>query len=215
MQRLNGLTSTDQVLYELATLRTKGLGGGLFGFRVAQDDKNVNKYIATLSQGGTTLPDRDYYLKNDSRSQNIRAEYLRYMTDMFTMTGDDPAVAGKKAQGIMGLETGLAKAQWSRTALRDPVKTYNKFSVADFSKTTPGLDWKVLFTNLKVPQADSLVVNNPDFFKTADALISAVPLDNWKAYLQWSVIKTAAPNLSSAFVKRQFELTRYSAGKKK
>ncbi len=103
LQRLNGLTTTDQVLYELTTLRTKGLGGGLFGFRVGQDDKNVNKYIATLSQGGTTLPDRDYYLKNDSRSQNIRAEYLRYMTDMFVMTGDDATVAAKKSTGYYGI----------------------------------------------------------------------------------------------------------------
>ena len=74
LDRLNGLTTIAEVINEIATLRTRALGGGLFGFSVGQDDKNVNQYIPSLSQGGTSLPDRDYYLKNDSRSQTVRAE---------------------------------------------------------------------------------------------------------------------------------------------
>lgn len=214
LDHVNSLNSLQDVINELSSMRTKGLGGALFGFRIDQDDKNVNQYIATLSQGGTSLPDRDYYLKDDARSKNIREGYLQYVQDIFKLTGDASAVAQAKAQAIMGIETALAKVQLSRVELRDPVKTYNKFSVDDFSKTTPGLNWKMLFTNMKVSGADSLLVNNPGFFKTADALLSAVPLESWKAYLQWSVLKSAIPYLNNAFVNRQFEFNKLLSGQK-
>ena len=214
LERLNGIASTQEVLNELTTLRTKGLGGGLFGFRVEQDDKNVNRYIPALLQGGISLPDRDYYFKEDARSKLIRVEYLKYVNDMFMLTGDDATAASKKAHAILGLETGLAKAQLSRVELRDPIKTYNKFSLSDFGKTTPQLDWKTLFANMQVTTADSLLVNNPAFFKTADALLSAVPVETWLAYLQWNVIKTATPFLSNAFVQRQFVFTKVLSGQK-
>lgn len=214
LERLASLTIKDEVLHEMATLRTKGIGGLLFGFYVGQDDKNVNEYIPGLSQGGTSLPDRDYYLKDDSRSKAVRAAYVSYVTDMFKLVGDDAATAEKKANAIMALETGLAKAQMSRVEMRDPQKTYNKFAVADFSKTTPGFDWKSLMAEMKVTSADSILVNNPTFFKTADALFSAVPVDTWKAYLQWAVIKNAAPYLSGDFVNRQFQFTQVLTGQK-
>ena len=214
LQRLGALTSKEQVLHEIATQRAKGIGGLLFGFGVGQDDKNVNEYIPQLGQGGTSLPDRDYYLKDDARSKNIRAAYLSYVTDMFKLVGDDSVTAKAKANAIMNLETGLAKAQMSRVEMRDPQKTYNKYALADFSKTTPGLDWKALFAEMKVPTADSLLVNNPSFFKAADALFSAVPLDTWKAYLQWAVIKSKAGYLSSDFVNRQFQFSQVLTGQK-
>ena len=151
------------------------------------------------------MPDRDYYLKDDARNQNIRSEYVKYITDMFKLVGDDDATARRKAQNILALETALAKAQLSRVELRDPVKTYNKFSVADFSKTTSGLDWSVMLTSMKVSKADSILCNNPTFFKTANSLLSAVPLESWKAYLQWAIIKNTAGYLSSDFVNRQFQ----------
>lgn len=214
LDRLNDLTTYEQILNEVVTLRTQGIGGILFGFIIDQDDKNVNEYIPVLRQGGTSLPDRDYYLKDDTRSQNIRTEYVKYITDMFKLVGDDAAVAQQKAQDILNLETALAKAQLSRVEMRDPVKTYNKFSVADFSKQTPGLDWKVLLASMKVANADSILCNNPNFFKTANSLLTAVPVNVWKAYLQWAIIKNTAGYLSSDFVNRQFRFNQVLTGQK-
>ncbi|MGN6213749.1 M13 family metallopeptidase [Parafilimonas sp.] len=214
LERLNGLSAQEQVLNEIATLRTKGVGGLLYGFSVGQDDKNVNEYIPELRQGGTSLPDRDYYLKDDARSRNIRNEYVKYITDMFKLVGDDEATARQKAQYILNLETALAKAQLSRVEMRDPIKTYNKFSVDDFSKLTPGLDWKNLFGSMKVSNADSLLCNNPTFFKTINSLLTAVPVNVWKAYLQWGVIKNSAAYLSSDFVNRQFQFSQVLTGQK-
>lgn len=214
LQKLNDISTKQQALNQIAILRTKGLGSPLFRFSVGQDDKDVNTYIPQFSQGGTSLPDRDYYLKNDMRSKTIREAYVSYMTDLFHMTGDNLAEASQKAHDILALETGLAKLQLSRVEMRDPKKTYNKFAVADFSKMTPGFDWKNLMASMKVTGADSILVNNPEFFKGADALFSAVPLDTWKAYLEWRVIESAAPYLSSDFVNRSFEFTKVMTGQK-
>lgn len=214
LEQLQAITDKQQVLDAIATLRTEGYSSPLFRFAVDQDDKNVDQYIPQLSQGGTSLPDRDYYLKNDARSKKIRDAYLSYITDLFKMTGTNADDAAKKAQSILDLETALAKLQMSRVEMRDPQKTYNKFAVADFNKTTPGMDWKNLIKLMKVDDADSLLVNNPDFFKGADALLTAVPLETWKSYLEWQVIKSAAPLLSSAFVKREFEFNKVLSGQK-
>jgi len=214
LQKLNDISTKQQALNQIAILRTKGLGSPLFRFSVGQDDKDVNTYIPQFSQGGTSLPDRDYYLKNDMRSKTIREAYVSYMTDLFHMTGDNLAQASQKAHDILALETGLAKLQLTRVEMRDPKKTYNKFAVADFSKMTPGFDWKNLMVSMKVTGADSILVNNPEFFKGADALFSAVPLDTWKAYLEWRVIESAAPYLSSDFVNRSFEFTKVMTGQK-
>lgn len=214
LDRLKNIATKDEVLKEIATLRTEGIGGLLFGFYVGQDDKNVNSYIARLSQGGTTLPDRDYYFKDDTRSKAIRSAFLSYMTDLFAMTGDNPGDAAKKAASVLDLEIALAKVQMSRVEMRDPKKTYNKFSVSEFSKSTPGFNWQEILREMKVTEADSILVNNPSFFQAADALFSAVPLETWKAYLQWAVLKNAASSLSSDFVNRQFEYNKVLTGQK-
>ncbi|MBS1736863.1 MAG: M13 family metallopeptidase [Bacteroidetes bacterium] len=214
LQKLNNLTTKQQVIQEIATMRTIGAGAPLFGFYVGQDAKDATRYMAQLGQGGTSLPDRDYYLKNDPTSQAVRSAYVSYIKDLFVLTGNTPDAAAKKADEIMGLETGLAKLQMSRVEMRDPIKRYNKFSVADFSKTTPGMDWKTLLIAMKVPNQDSILVSNPDFLKGADALLSAVPLDTWKAYLQWSVIKSAANYLSDDFVNRSFKFSQVLSGQK-
>ncbi len=214
LDSINAITTYNEILQQVEILRTRGIRGVLFGFSVEQDDKNVNAYIPALHQGGTSLPDRDYYLKDDSRSRNVRTQYVSYITDMFKLVGDDSITAGNKAQEILGLETALAKAQLSRVELRDPIKTYNKFSVEDFNKLTPTLDWKAMLAAMKVTTADSILCNNPSFFKTANSLLSAVPVNAWKAYLQWAIIKNTASYLSSPFINREFGFNQVLSGQK-
>lgn len=214
LEQVAAFTTKDQVLDAIAIDRTRGLGGLLFGFYVGQDDKDVNTYIPGFSQGGTSLPDRDYYLKTDARSVMIRDEYVKYVADMFKLVGDGEATALQKAQNILGLETALAIAQKSRVEMRDPQKTYNKYAIADFTKLTPGFDWKVLMAKMKVTQADSVLVNNPSFFQTVASLFAAVPLDTWKAYVQWGIIKSTASFLSDDFVNRSFAFNKILSGQK-
>jgi Predicted metalloendopeptidase len=214
LERIEKIQTVSDLLNEIATLRTKGVANPLFGFFIAQDRKRSDQYIPSLSQGGTTLSDRDYYLKSDSRSVRIRAEYQTYLNKIFQLTGNSEADSKKKADAIMRIETALAKMQMPRVEMRDPQKTYNKFSLKDFSVTTPSIDWTVLLGKLKVSGADSVVVNNPTFFKAADALLTAVPVQDWKTYLQWNILKAAAPHLSNDFVQANFEFNKVVSGQK-
>ena len=202
------------ILDHAAYLRTSGLAAPMFSFFVGQDRKNVNKYLAQLGQGGTTLPDRDYYLKDDSRSVKIREAYQTYMTTLFTLTGNTAAEAKKKATAVMAIEKQLAEAQMARVEMRDPHKTYNKFTVTEFSKTTPGLDWSTLLPKFKVKGQDTILVSSPKFFTSLDGMLKTVSLSDWKTYLEWNILKSAAPNLSSPFVNANFAFTQAQSGQK-
>ena len=121
--------------------------------------------------GGTTLPDRDYYLKNDARNQKIRTEYSKYIVTLFKLCGwEECKAAMANAATILQLETAIANAQMSRVEMRDPVKLYNKFSVDGLSAKTPNLNWQNILAQLgyKTKQ-DSLVVSNPRFLVFIDS----------------------------------------------
>ena len=214
LDRINDLQNMQAVLTEVAVLRNRGFGSPLFGMYVTPDRKNVTQYIPQLSQGGTTMPDRDYYLKDDPRSLKIREAYKNYLYQLFMLAGEDATKANASMDAVMRIETALAKLQYSRVEMRDPYKLYNKFSVQDLSATTPSINWKNLLVQMKVNGADSVLVNNPNFLKSADLLLGALPLQDWKSYLKWNVLKSSAPYLSTAFVQENFKYSQAISGQK-
>ncbi|WP_246151014.1 M13 family metallopeptidase [Adhaeribacter aerolatus] len=214
LQKAASVKNVKEVLDQAATMRTSGIAAPLFGFYVGQDRKNPNNMVPQLSQGGTTLPDRDYYLKNDARSTKIQQAYKNYITQLFTLTGVSQAAAQKNAETIFNLEKKMAEAQMSRVEMRDPYKTYNKFAIADFTKTTPTLDWKGLLTKMKVTGQDTVLVNSSKFFTDLNSLLTSTPVADWKTYLQWNVLKSAAPHLSTPFVNANFAYTQALTGQK-
>ena len=209
------LNTKEQVTDQISYLRSHSITSPLYRIGVAQDAKNVTRYIVSIGQGGTSLPDRDYYLKSDSRSQTIRKEYQNYVTKLFTLCGTDEATARANAATILQLETKIANAQLSRVEMRDPVKLYNKFSIGALTEKTPGLNWTNILTQLGYKsKQDSLIVSNPKFIVFADSLLSAVPVNDWKVYLQWDVMRDAAPYLNSEFVNANFAFTKVLTGQK-
>ena len=214
LAKIKSVNSLAGILSQTAEMRTIGTGSPMFGFFVGQDRKNVENMIPQLSQGGTTLPDRDYYLKDDSRSKNIRDAYTKYMIQLFTLSGLTSAEAKKNSETVFNIEKSLAEAQMSRVEMRDPQKTYNKFAVAELSKITPALDWKSLMAQMKVTGQDTVLVNSPAFFSKLNTLLTSTPVNDWKTYLQWNVLKSAAPYLSSAFVNANFEFSQALSGQK-
>ncbi len=214
LSRVSAISTIQGCINEIAFERTEGIAGSLFGFFVGQDRKDVEHMMPQLSQGGTSLPDRDYYLKNEGRNLKIQEAYKKYISTLFSLVGISNDQAQENAKTIFELEKKLAAAQMSRVEMRDPYKTYNKFLVADFSKTTPGINWKNFLGLLNVKGEDSILVNNPSFFKTADSLLTALPLQDWKTYLQWNILKSAAPYLSNAFVEANFVYNQVLSGQK-
>ena len=214
LQRIDNISTLPQVVTEMMYERTNGTGGALFGVGVGQDSKHPTKNIVQFRQGGTTMPDRDYYLKDDARTLKIQAAYKKYIITLFTLSGTSPEEAEKNAATIYTIEKALATAQKSRIAMRDPMASYNKFSVADFSKTTPNFNWVTLLPTLKMPGQDTVIVAQPAFFKTADALFAATSVANWKVYLKWEILKSSAGSLSSDFGKASFAYNSALSGQK-
>jgi putative endopeptidase len=213
LARIQAIQDTDGLLAEMAYMRKMGIGS-LHGFSVSQDRKDVTKYVANLSQGGTTLPDRDYYWKDDPRSKAIRKAFQENLVTLFSLAGESQAQAIQSADAVMRIETALAKLQMSRVEMRDPYKTYNKFSVKDFSATTPSIPWATQLQRFGLTQTDSVLVNNPAFFKQVDLLLTALPLSDWKTYLKWNTIRSAAPYLSQDFVDANFKYNQVLSGQK-
>jgi putative endopeptidase len=214
LDRIAAISAPEGVLAEMAYERTQGISAPLVSIFIGPDRKNVTHYIPQLGQGGTSLPDRDYYLKNDPRSTAIRAAYQTHLNHMFMLIGKTQEQAMASSNAVFRIEKALASAQLSRVETRDPYKTYNKFAWKDLSATTPAIDWKSLAEKMQVGNADSLVVSNPSFLKSFDLLLEAVSPDDWKAYLQWNVLRGAAPWLSQAFVDEDFSFEKALSGQK-
>jgi putative endopeptidase len=214
LDKVNQISDLNGIINHAATMRTYGGGSPFFGFFVGQDRKYVKNIVPQLSQGGTTLPDRDYYLKSDARSLTIQKSYKNYITNLFTLSGSSSAEAEKAAETIFNIEKALASAQMSRVEMRDPYKTYNKFSVTEFSKTTSNLNWQSLMPLMKVSGQDTVLVNSPKFFTELNGLLSTTPVNDLKTYLKWNVLKSSAPYLSSEFVNASFAFTQILSGQK-
>jgi putative endopeptidase len=215
LARVKQLSNIDGVIDEMIYERSHVVADPLFGVGVRQDSKHPTKYIVGFNQGGTTLADRDYYLKSDARTMKIQNAYRQYIITLFKLTGSSEEVAAKNAATIFSIETSLAKAQLSRTQMRDPNITYNKFSLGGFEKITPHLKWSKIMPEIGIHAAvDSVIVGQPEFFKSMDAMLTTVPVEDWKVYLDWNILKGSASALSSPFAKAAFVYSSAISGQK-
>ena len=204
LKLIGKLSSAEQLPKLLSELENSGTPDGFFEFGVGQDDKDSSKQIAQIFQGGLSLPDRDYYIVDSARFKGIREQYIAHVKKMFTLAGDTPEQAAKEAAAVMEIETALAKASTSRTDLRQPENRYHIYTVADFQKSAPSINWKTYFTGVGIGHFDTLNVATPDFFKALSGLVTSEPLDSWKSYLRWNVLHGQARELPKAFFDENF-----------
>ncbi len=214
-EQIDAITSIQQIPELLSRLENEGVPDGFFEFGVTQDEKDSTKQIAELDQGGTSLPDRDYYLVDNPHFAEIRTEYVAHMKKMFTLAGDTPEQAATEADAVMKIETAMAKSFLSRTDLRDPQKTYHIYTVADFQKLVPNFEWNVYFTETGIRPFDTLNVSTPDYFKALNGMLTDIPLAAWKSYLRWHALHGQASELSKPFFDENFAFfSRTLAGQK-
>jgi len=177
---------------------------GLFGLGVEGDFKNPDINIAQMFQGGLGLPDRDYYLKDDDRSKGLRDKYTVFVAKMFELYGEKPEESKAIAGRILAFETELAKNSRPRAELRDPDKTYNKLDRDGLKKLTPKLDWDGYFKATGHPEVTQINVAVPEFFSGLEKLVSVTDAETLQDYLQWNVLRDAAPALPKAFDEENF-----------
>ena len=174
------------------------------GTIVIQDDRDPEAHIANVGQSGLGLPDRDMYDAKAKQFAAVREGYKKYLATMLGMVGTKDAE--RRAAAVYALEEKIAAVHWTRVQNRDPVKTYNKLSVADLKKLAPGIDWKLWLEGTGLAQQAAFNVNQPTAIAGIGKLVASQPLAVWKDYLTIHLLTATAPYLSKPFVDAQFEM---------
>lgn len=186
----------------------------LFSFYGESDSKNSEMVITQLAQGGLGLGDRDYYVGTDSHSKEIQTEYIKHIVKMLGFAGYTKEAESWSKQ-IMLLETRLAKASKTRLELRDPESNYHKMKLMDVQTLAPNYDWTAYFSTVGLSIPGDINVCQPEFFKEVNNILKNNSIDDWKAYLTWTLIDNMAPYLSSEFTNQNFEFNgKFMSGKK-
>ena len=206
LDEIAALKSAADLPAVLARLHLEsGDDNALFAFGSSQDFSDSSRVIAFASAAGLGLPDRDYYVNTDAKSQEIRAKYLEHVAAMLQLLGDSPDAARAGAQIVMAIETGLAKASLTRVDKRDPYKLFHKLTRAQLAALTPTLNWTAYWETLRLPLPATINVTEPDFFKEVERQLKSRALADWQTYLRWHLVHADSAYLSSAFVRTNFD----------
>jgi putative endopeptidase len=203
LAKIAAVTDKKQLPALIAHLNKLGVSAP-YGFGIHQDNKDSTKYVADLSQDGLGLPDRDYYLKaDDAKLADVLAKYELHVGKMLTLGGDPHGAV--TAHGIVEFEKELARLQWTKVELRDPIKAYNKVDIAKLGTTAPGYDWNAYLDETGIAsKAKYVIVSQPSYLKGMTALLEKTPLDTLKAYFHWQTLHAFAPYLSKNYVEENF-----------
>ena len=195
LKRIDNLKDPKDLLSLLADFHQHGIRA-CFAEGVSPDAKNSAVYAFELSQGGLGMPDRDYYLTDAFAKQ--REAYAAYIAKMFALLGEQPTLAKAHSATVMEIETSLAKASKPRVDLRDPIANYHKFAVADIVRDYPDLPFSRYLAAMGLDTMPDIIICQPEFMQALYELAKERPLDDWKVYLRWHRVNTAAPYLHAA-----------------
>ncbi len=202
LSKVDAISGKPALLEQLAEFQRDGMFG-LFAMFVSNDAKQSDRNIVYLNQGGLGLPDEAYY--REAKYQPIREKYLAHLEKMFELAHfADPKGAASR---VMGVETKLAKIHLDRVKSRDRTLTYNKLTVPALGEIAPGIDWPGWFKRVGAGAVEEVIVRQPDFFKGVSSLLDEVSLSDWKEWLKWRVLATAAPFLSKPFADEDFNFS--------
>ncbi|HEX4771228.1 MAG TPA: M13 family metallopeptidase [Bryobacteraceae bacterium] len=175
-----------------------------FRFGSRPDPDNAHLEIGEGDQGGLGLPDRDYYFRQDEKSEATRKEYVKHVSRMFQLLGDSPATADAKAAAVMTIETSLAKSSLNRVERRNPQKLHNKMTLEAFTQLFPAFNTAQYLSDVRAPAFKGMNVSVPDFFRNLNQVLEATSLDSVKTYLIWYYVSSYAEDLSKPFVDEDF-----------
>ena len=183
-----------------------------FGIYGSSDAHTPTDVIGYVSAAGLGMPDRDYYVKTEARFQDAREKYRAHVARLFGLAGWPKADSDAATETVFRIEKQLAEASLDNVALRDPAATDHKMTLADLQKLTPAFDWAAFGRRVGMPPAP-VNVDQPAFMAEVNRQLAETPLADWKAYLSWHVIASAATTLSDAFVQEDFDFNQaYLAG---
>ena len=204
LDRIDQIKNLEDLQTEIAKLHRMGLVP-YFCLEGAQDDKDSSRMIATVWQSGLGLPERDYYLRTDKKSAELRKQYVDFIAKMLQKTGYNSSKAQVAAKKIMALETKLAKYSLPAAEMRDPEKMYNLLPQDKVKALTPAFNWETYCSILGIETPAEINVTGPDYLKSVCRELKKTSIDDHKLYLRWKVISSAAPYLTKDLEKCSFD----------
>jgi putative endopeptidase len=216
LERIAQMTNKSQLADQVAHIHQAVPGAwqgddnqtraALLGFGQQQDFDDATKVVAAIDQGGLGLPNRDFYIKDDVKSKEIRGQYETHISKMLALSGENPERAAADAKTIIAIETAMAQAQMDNVARRDPKNLNNKMSLEQVQALTPSFDWKHYIEVVEAPPSSPhYLVSSPQFFRSLEPLIQKHSVDDWKVYLRWHLVHGSAPYLGKAFVDENWD----------
>jgi len=205
LDRISAVTDKSGLIDAVARVQLIG-PNPLFNFGSQPDLHNAGMVVANIDQGGLSLPDRKYYIKDDDpKMVEMRKSLTDYMVTVFTLSGQSAEQAADSAKAVLRIETALAKASMDRTERRDPKKRDHKMSKDAAEALAPNFYFARYFADMGTPNFTDLNVGNPDFFKDVNGVVAAESLDSLKIYVEWHLLSGAAPWLSKPYVDANFK----------
>jgi endothelin-converting enzyme/putative endopeptidase len=203
LEEIDAAKDTAALLRVMARLHDIGVTVP-FALTGAQDPHEPTMILADIVANGLSLPERDYYLGSEDRFKEARAKFLEHVTKMSKLAGADDAAAALAAKTVLDLETHLAEASLDPASLRDPKATDHKTSFAQLEAMAPHIRWSDYFEHMHLAKDVALNVQEPKYLAEVDRQVEALPVADWKMFLRWQLLNSAAPYLSSNFVDEDF-----------
>ncbi len=204
LKKINAIKNVQDLSNLITEMAPTG-GIGFYGIGIGPDAKNSNRNVVNIGLGSLGLPDRDYYVSDDADSKEKRAKYVLHVARMLQFLGEKPDEAKKNAEKVLALETALAQPRLDRVERRDRRKTYNPMSVADLQKLTPAVNWNAYITGVGISNLDSLIVSQPKYMTALQTIFTENKVDDWKAYLRWTLINKSTGVLTSEIEQASWE----------
>ena len=204
LAKINAIKSIDDLNKLIIEMQPQG-GLGFYGLGVGPDAKNSNKNIVNIGLGSLGLPDRDYYVSEDADSKEKRMKYMFHVAKMLQFIGEDAEQAKVDAKMVLALETAMATPRLDRVERRDRRKTYNMMTVADLQKLMPAVNWNALIKGVGIATVDSLNVSQPKYMTALQTIFTDNKIDEWKAYLRWSLVNKSADILTTEIEKANWD----------
>ena len=194
LERISTIQTSADLLRVTAAFHQKNINV-LFSDGVGQDDKNSAQMAYQVEQGGLGMPNRDYYFNTDDKTTKVKKSYQHYLFVTFRQLGSDSVAALTQADAVFQLESRLAKASRKLADLRDPNKNYNKMALVSLQQLSPAISWTDWLKNAGIGNLDSLIVRQPEFYSALNTELTNSSLKDWKSYLQFHLVQSAAPYL--------------------
>lgn len=205
MDRLEAISSREEIMPMMIQYDVDGLGGGYFGFYIGADMMDSKSNIIGIGQGGLGLGQKEYYTDDDEATRNIREAYWKHIVRMFTLFGFDEATAENKMQSVKMIENRIADKSYTKVQQRDPAANYHKMTFAELQKEFAGIDWEKYFAGYGIKDVDVVDMNQPEPIHEVEKILAEVSVEDQKAYMEWQLISSCTGRLTTEIENANFD----------